>query len=486
MTKKFYITTPIYYLNAAPHIGHAYTTLACDVLTRYKKTYGQDAYFLTGTDEHGANIEKAAQAAGVPPQQWVDDMAAKFIQLWKDLGIQYDDLIRTTESRHTQVVQQIFETLLKKGDIYKGNYSGKYCLSCEAYLDEAELIDGKCPIHKKEPQIITEETYFFKLSAYQDKLLAFYEENPAFLSPKFRAAEIVNFVKSGLRDLSVSRTKVKWGIPVSSDPQHTIYVWFDALINYVSAAGYLSDDKKFNELWPADVHLIGKEIYRFHAVIWPAVLMALGLPLPGKVFAHGWWTVEGDKMSKSLGNIINPTDITNKYGVDALRYFVFREVPFGGDGDFSMSSFVRRYNADLANDLGNLISRTLNMAAKTVGQIPSEDLTEGSFLTSVLSKEADYTAAMDALQFDKALDVIWAAVSAMNKFIDETKPWTLAKDDPKKAAEILLQIIFALRGVNKWLKPFMPASSAEIAKRLAPGPIEKYAPLFPRLEEDKK
>ena len=483
MTKKFYITTPLYYLNSEPHIGHAYTTLAADVLARYKKTKNEPIYFLTGTDEHGANIEKAALNHNVTPQKWTDDMAAKFKELWQVLGIEYDDFIRTTEPRHEKVVQAIFEKLLAKGDIYKGSYRGKYCLSCEAYLDESELVDGKCPIHKKEPQIIEEETYFFKLSAYQDRLLKYYEENPTFISPKHRAQEIINFVKGGLKDLSVSRTKVKWGICVPSDTNHTIYVWFDALINYISAAGYLADENKFKELWPANIHLLGKEILRFHAVIWPAVLMALDLPLSKQDFAHGWWTIEGEKMSKSLGNFIDPRDITAKYGVDAFRYFIFREVPFGQDGDFSMDAFKKRFNADLANDLGNLLSRTLNMAAKNVGEIPQNYTNENSALLKKAEETNKiYEENMNALAFDKALDAIWALAGYMNKYIDETKPWMLAKTDPEKTKEILLELVFALRYFASWLAPFMPASAKEISKRLQSGKIEKYGPLFPRID----
>lgn len=491
MKKKFYITTPIYYLNSAPHIGHAYTTLAADVLARYKKAKGEDVYFLTGTDEHGANIEKSALNAGVTPQKWVDDMAEKFKSLWTSLNINYDDFIRTTQKRHELTVQEIFEKLLKKGDIYKGKYSGKYCLSCEAYLNESELVDGKCPIHKKEPQLIEEETYFFKLSAYQDALLKYYEQNMDFLSPSYRAAEIVNFVKNELKDLSVTRTKVKWGIPVKSDPAHTIYVWFDALINYISAVGYgkalgikeLQDyPLNFEDFWPADIHLIGKEIFRFHAVIWPAVLLALGLPLPKKVFAHGWWTIEGEKMSKSLGNFIDPRDITGKYGVDPLRYFIFREVPFGGDGDFSIDAFKKRFNADLANDLGNLLSRTLNMAAKNLGEIPAECNVKGSMLEKCVEADADYERHMDNLEFDKALDTAWLVIGGMNKYIDETKPWSLAKTDLQKAKDILTELVFSLKYVCKWIAPFMPETSKEMARRLQTGKIEKYAPLFPRIE----
>lgn len=492
--KKFYVTTPIYYLNSVPHIGHAYTTLAADIINRYKKQKGIDSYFLTGTDEHGANIEKSANNAGVTPKQWTDNMAAKFIEMWKDLDIKYDDLIRTTEPRHEAVVQAIFEKLLKSGDIYKGSYTGKYCMSCESYLDESELVDGKCPVHKKEPQVISEETFFFRLSAYQDKLLKFYQDNPDFLSPKFRAAEIINFVKGGLKDLSVSRTKVKWGITVPSAPEHTIYVWFDALINYISAIGY---GKKLgikgyenyplnmDDFWAADIHLIGKEIFRFHAVIWPAVLMALGLPLPKKVFAHGWWTVEGEKMSKSLGNFIDPRDITAKYGVEPLRYFIFREVPFGGDGDFSIEQFKKRFNSDLANDLGNLLSRVLNMAAKNIGTIPENFESERALLKEAKEIDKKYDTEMNNLAFDKALDLAWGLIGKMNRYIDETKPWALAKTEPEKAKNILLELIFALRYVAAWIKPFMPNTSTEISRRLSAGEIQKYAPLFPRIEEGK-
>ncbi|MBR5151552.1 MAG: methionine--tRNA ligase, partial [Elusimicrobiaceae bacterium] len=352
MTKKMYITTPIYYVNSVPHLGHAYTTIACDILARHLRQKGVDVRFLTGTDEHGANIEKSAAAKGVAPKAWADEVSAKYRALWKTLNISYDAFIRTTDPAHEAVVQAIFEKLLKSGDIYLGSYSGKYCTSCEQYYDESEMGENcTCPVHKKPLTDVHEETYFFKLSRYEKPLLMFYEEHPEFLAPKYRASEIINFVKGGLRDLSVTRTKVKWGIPVKSNPAHTIYVWFDALINYISAAGagtLLCEDKTlhqeklalikaadFEQLWPADLHLVGKEIFRFHAVIWPAVLMALGMSLPKQVFAHGWWTVEGEKMSKTLGNVIDPAELGAKYGVDPVRAFLFREVPFGQDGDFS-------------------------------------------------------------------------------------------------------------------------------------------------------
>lgn len=502
MSKKFYITTPIYYVNSVPHIGHAYTTIALDILARYKRQQGFDVRFLTGTDEHGANIEKSATAKGVSPKAWTDEVSAKYKEMWKTLNISYDDFIRTTDAKHEHVVQAIFEKLLKSGDIYLGSYSGKYCLSCEQYYNDSEILEGNlCPVHKKPLTEVHEETYFFKLSRYEKPLLKFYEENPEFLSPKYRANEIINFVKSGLQDLSVTRTKVAWGIPVPSNPKHTIYVWFDALINYISAAGVgtlLCDDKaeheaqlkqiraeKFEDLWPADLHLVGKEIFRFHSVIWPAVLMALNLPLPKKVFAHGWWTVEGEKMSKSRGNIVDPAEVAAKYGVDPVRAFLFREVPFGQDGDFSMESFKNRYNSDLANNIGNLLSRTLNMAAKNIGELPEK--IEGNY--PLLAKSAEVEKAIDKayneLAFDKVLENIYGYASELNKLVNDTKPWELAKTDPAKANEILLELVACLRKVALWLEPFMPTVAQEMQKRLQAGKIEKYPPLFPRLEEKK-
>lgn len=503
MNNKFYITTPIYYVNSVPHIGHAYTTIALDVLARYKRQKGFDVRFLTGTDEHGANIEKSAAAKGVSPKAWTDEVSAKYKEMWKTLNISYDDFIRTTDAKHEHVVQAIFEKLLKSGDIYLGSYSGKYCLSCEQYYNDSEILEGGlCPVHKKPLTEVHEETYFFKLSRYEKPLLKYYEEHPEFLSPKTRANEIINFVKGGLQDLSVTRTKVAWGIPVPSNPQHTIYVWFDALINYISAAGYgmlICEDKaeheaqlkqiraeKFEDLWPADLHLVGKEIFRFHTVIWPAVLMALGLPLPKKVFAHGWWTVEGEKMSKSLGNIVNPAEVAEKYGVDPVRAFLFREVPFGQDGDFSMESFKNRYNSDLANNIGNLLSRTLNMAAKNIGELPAD--IQGDY--KLLAKSADVETAIDKayddLAFDKVLENIYGFAGDLNKLVDEKKPWELAKTDPEAAKAVLLELVACLRKVALWLEPFMPTVAKEMQRRLEPGKIEKYPPLFPRLETDKK
>lgn len=503
MSKKFYATTPIYYVNSVPHIGHAYTTIALDVLSRHKRQKGFDVRFLTGTDEHGANIEKSAAAQGVSPKEWCDTVSGKYKELWKTLNISYDDFIRTTDAKHEHVVQAIFEKLIKSGDIYLGSYSGKYCLSCEQYYNDSEILEGGlCPVHKKPLTEVHEETYFFKLSRYQDALLKFYEENPGFLSPKYRANEIINFVKSGLQDLSVTRTKVKWGVQVPSNPAHTVYVWFDALINYVSAAGLgtlLCEDKAeheaqlkqikadgFESLWPADLHMVGKEIFRFHAVIWPAMLMALGLPLPKKVFAHGWWTVEGEKMSKSMGNIVDPAEVAAKYGVDPLRAFLFREVPFGQDGDFSMESFKNRYNSDLANNIGNLLSRTLNMAAKNLGELPEK--TEGDFPLLAKAQEAENAIDRfyDELAFDKVLETIYGYGGELNKLVNEKKPWELAKTDPEAAKQVLLELVGGLRYIAQWIEPFMPVVAAEMQRRLQPGPIEKYPPLFPRLDGESK
>ena len=503
MSKKFFITTPIYYVNSVPHIGHAYTTLALDILARYKRQKGVDVHFLTGTDEHGANIEKSAAAKGVTPKEWADNVSAQYRQMWKELNISYDDFIRTTDPKHEHVVQAVFEKLIKKGDIYKGSYSGKYCLSCEQYYDESEMLEGGlCPVHKRPLTEVHEETYFFKLSKYQDALLKFYAEHPDFLSPKYRANEIINFVKGGLRDLSVTRTKVKWGVPVKSDPAHTVYVWFDALLNYISATGagtILCEDKKeheehlkklgaekFEDFWPADLHMVGKEIFRFHTVIWPAMLMALELPLPKKVFAHGWWTVEGEKMSKSLGNVVNPVELAHKYGTDPVRAFLFREVPFGQDGDFSMESFKNRYNSDLANNIGNLLSRTLNMAAKNIGELPEKIEGDYKLLAQSAEVEQAIDKAYDELAFDKVLENIYGFASDLNKLVDEKKPWELAKTNPEAAKAVLLELVACLRKVAVWLEPFMPTVAKEMQKRLLPGKIEKYPPLFPRLEANKK
>lgn len=486
--KKFYITTPLYYVNSKPHLGHAYTTIAADVLARYLKSKEREVFFQTGTDEHGSNIEKIAKMHSIDPKKWADDVMMDFKNLWKVLRIDYDYFIRTTDTNHEKQVQLIFEKLIKKGDIYKGEYEGLYCSSCENFFDESELVDGKCPIHKTEPERVKEESYFFRLSAYEKRLLKLYADNKDFLSPEYRASEIIKFVESGLKDISVSRTKVKWGIPVLSDPSHTIYVWFDALLNYITGPGFdvENQNKDFENIWPCDVHLVGKEIFRFHAVIWPAMLMALDLPLPKKVYAHGWWTVEGEKMSKSRGNIVNPEDLVKEYGVDAFRYFIFREVPFGQDGDFSQKAFRQRYNSELANDLGNLFSRVLNMVNKYLENKMPEKPENSKFFEEFSSIQNDLDKDMMNLQFSLALDKIWKAISSLNKKIDEEKPWLMAKSEPEKLKNFLNEMIWCLRLIASWIYPFMPDTSAKMHMYLAVGKTEngdsnfKIEPLFPR------
>ena len=522
MSKTFYVTTPLYYVNAEPHIGHAYTTLAADVLVRHKRARGGSAFLLTGTDEHGANIEKVAKAAGKSPQAWSDEVAARFRTMWEALGIRFDDFIRTTEPRHEKQVQKVFERLLKSGDIYRGSYEGLYCLPCEAYYDEGELLAGNCPVHGRAVEHLREESYFFKLSRFEKPLLDYYEKHPEFLAPSWRASELTNWVKSGLKDISVSRTKVAWGIPVLSDPKHTIYVWFDALQNYITAIGYDPDigavpgaggrgrstfhegepspepgtrnRSSFEELWPADVQLVGKEIYRFHGVIWPAMLMALDLPLPRQVFAHGWWTVEGEKMSKSRGNMIDPRELVAEYGVDALRYFLFREVPFGGDGDFSREAFKTRYNADLANGLGNLTARVIQLVEKNLaGEIPRRPALEGKvFGTGVLAKQSEKIyAAMDALAFHEALGLIWEQIAELNRTVDREKPWATAKTDPEAFKFLMFDLVWSLRLISDWIAPFMPETARKMQEQLGAqaaggwGKLAKGDSLFPRKTEEK-
>jgi methionyl-tRNA synthetase len=483
--KKYYITTPLYYVNYKPHIGHAYTTLAADVLSRFLKSKGIAVYFQTGTDEHGSNIEKTARQFNKEPKQWADEIMSEFKNLWKTLHIEYDYFIRTTDKNHEEQVQNIFEKMIENGDIYLGYYEGLYCQSCENYLDESELIDGKCPIHKKEVEKIKEETYFFKLSKYEKPLLEYYKKNPEFLSPSYRAGEIINFVQSGLKDISVSRTKVAWGIQVKSNPKHTIYVWFDALINYITGPGYRTDgsSSQFNEVWPCDVHLVGKEIFRFHAIIWPAILMSIGVKLPKKVYAHGWWTVEGEKMSKSKGNIINPQDIVQEYGLDAFRYFIFREVPFGQDGDFSLNAFKTRYNSELANDLGNLFSRTINMINKYLNSSMPDKPYNSQTFSQLYSSQTEIEKDMYSLQFSSALDKIWKNISILNKKIDTEKPWEMAKTDKEKVKFFLYEMVWSLRLIASWIYPFMPDTSTKMQMYLSVGQIgdsKKVEPLFPR------
>jgi methionyl-tRNA synthetase len=477
--QPFYITTPIYYANDVPHIGHAYTTVAADVAARWRRLRGDAVHFLTGTDEHGSKIAQAAAAKGQSPADYLEGVVAHYKALWTRLNISHDDFIRTTEERHKRVVQQVFERLLKQGDIYLGAYEGWYCVPDETFWAQGDLVDGRCPTCGRPVEKVKEESYFLRLSAYEKRLLDHYEQNPEFLQPKFRAPEIVQFVKGGLNDLSVSRVKVAWGIPVVSNPRHTVYVWVDALSNYITALDY--DLEKpgplFNQFWPADIHLVGKEIYRFHAVIWPVLLMALGLPLPKQVFAHGWWTVEGEKMSKSKGNVVDPHTVADEYGVDAFRYFVLREVPFGSDGDFSLSALAGRYNAELANALGNLLNRVLTLLEKNFDG--SLDVSTDRALVPPQATEwlSDYDAILTRLSFSEALEKVMGLVSRANKYADEQAPWKLVKTDLAKAHPVLVEMARALKLSALALHPFMPTVTQEMWAQLGePTPLAQAAP----------
>src|SRR5271157_3876219 len=483
MSKKFYITTPIYYVNARPHIGHAYTTIACDAIARRHRMLGDETWFLTGTDEHGQKIERAAQAAGKTPQQFADEVSSAFRASWDRLGLSYDDFIRTTSDRHKQGVQALWRKIRDNGYIYKGVYTGQYCVFDELYVDAEP--GAPCPDCGRPTETVHEENYYFKLSAFQDQLVRLYTEQPDFIRPETRRNEVMAFVRSGLRDLSVSRTSFKWGIPVPNDPKHVIYVWLDALANYMTAIGFGSDDpadqQKLERYWPADVHMIGKEIVRFHCVYWPAFLLAADLPLPKSIIAHGWLLFEESKMSKSRGNIVRSETILDTLGGDALRYFLLREIVFGQDGSFSFDALVGRFNSDLANGLGNLASRTLSMIARYFdGEVPypspsartPADEAIGALAGRTI---ADFHAQFEQFQFSRALETAWSLVAAVNKYIVENEPWAVAERDDRDSRARLATILYtsaeALRIVTALAHPVIPDATARIWTQLALGEI---------------
>ena len=474
MNKKYYITTPIYYPSANFHIGHCYTTIIADAIARYKRLTGFDVFFLTGTDEHGQKIENKAKDAGVTPQAYVDEIVDNAKNLWSSLGITYDKFIRTTDDYHEQAVQKIFEKLYNQGDIYKGKYTGLYCTPCESFWTETQLVDGKCPDCGRDVHEVEEESYFFKLSKYQDRLVEYLESHPEFIQPESRKNEMINnFIKPGLEDLCVSRTTFTWGVPVSFDPKHVVYVWIDALTNYITALGYASDnDELYQKYWPANLHLVGKEIVRFHTIIWPALLMALDIPLPDKVFGHGWLIIDGGKISKSTGNYKDPREYIEEYGVDAVRYFALREVPFGNDGNFSEESLINRTNADLANTLGNLVNRTISMSHKYFeGRIENKKVST-EFDESLISLVNNLTNVveekMSNLRIADALDEIFEVLRRCNKYIDETTPWILAKDENEKdkLQTVLYNLIESIRCTSVLLQAFIPTTAEKIFAQL--------------------
>ncbi len=507
MTKPtYYITTPIYYPSDKLHIGHAYCTTIADTLARFHRAKGEDVFFLTGSDEHGLKIQRKAQEKGITPIEYVDAIIANFKQLWNELNISNNDFIRTSEERHHKVVQDVLTKIFEQGDIYKKNYEGLYCVPCESYWLERQLVDGKCPDCGRPVEKMQEESYFFKLSKYQDWWLQFIEENPNFIQPASRRNEMINFVKQGLEDLCITRTTFDWGIPVPFDKKHVVYVWFDALLNYLTGIKYGTDDAMFNKFWPASLHLVGKEIVRFHTIIWPIMLKAMGVELPQKVYGHGWLVIDGDKMSKSKGNVIDPLALIDEFGADAIRYFLLREIVFGNDGNFSRDALITRINSDLANDLGNLLHRTVSMIEKYHGGVVTnagvneavdEDL-QALVKTTVVNFEKD----MDAMEINSAIKGVWALISRANKYIDETGPWILAKDEAKAARlqTVMYNLAETLRVVAILVAPFIPSTSPKIYTQLGlevpaeflltdaefgkmkSTKVQKGEPLYPRIE----
>ncbi len=508
--KTYYVTTPIYYVNDHPHIGTAYTTVVADVLARYHRLKGEEVFFLTGTDEHGQHVARAAERNGVTPQEWADRMVVHFTEVWERLNISNDFFIRTTSPRHAEVARRFIQKLYDRGDIYLDTYEGWYCVPDESFWLPSQLVEGRCPQCGREVEMVQEENYFFRLSAYADRLLRHIEAHPEFVQPEMRRNEVVSFIRQGLTDQSISRKTITWGIPLPFDESQVMYVWFDALLNYISAIDYGIDEERFRSTWPADVHLIGKEILRFHAIIWPAMLMAAELPLPRQVFAHGWLTVEGEKMSKSKGNVISPHELIDAYGTDAYRYYFLREFSFGYDGNFSRENMTGRYNADLANALGNMVSRVLAMVERYRGGAVPEAGGEEEAADAALREAAsrvfgELDAAMDALAFNEALQAVWNYLGAVNRYVDETAAWDLAKD-PAGAGRldtVLYNQVEAVRLTALLVLPFMPWTGEGIWRRLGftdsihlhhlpaagawglfpPGQkVSKGDPLFPRME----
>ena len=506
MDKRYYITTPIYYVNDKPHIGHAYTTLACDALARFQRLDGRDVKFLTGTDEHGQKVEEAANKAGIDPQSFTDKVSQNFQDLAVNMNFSHDEFIRTTSARHKATCQKLWNILVEKGHIYLGKYAGWYSVRDEAYYTETEIFDGKAPTGAP-VEWVEEPSYFFDLSKWQDKLLAFYDANPDFVAPSSRFNEIKSFVSGGLKDLSVSRASFKWGVPVPNDDDHVMYVWLDALTNYLTAAGWLDDEQAYQAHWPADVHMVGKDIVRFHAVYWPAFLMAADLPLPRRIFAHGWWTNEGQKISKSVGNVIDPNALVEEFGLDQTRYFLLREVPFGNDGDFARSAMISRINSDLANDLGNLSNRVQSLIVKNLdgvhpelpANLQEDDKALLAACDGLLDKVRDCFARQ---QFHEALRQIWDVISQSNRYVDAQAPWALKKTDPPRMAEVLAVLMEAIRQSAILVQPIMPQSANALLDQLKvpadkrdfamlggarrddlPVMIEKPQAVFPRFVE---
>ena len=507
MTKPtYYITTPIYYPSDKLHIGHAYCTTIADTLARFHRAKGEEVFFLTGSDEHGLKIQRKAQEKGITPIEYVDAIIANFKQLWNELNISNNDFIRTSEERHHKVVQDVLTKIFEQGDIYKKNYEGLYCVPCESYWLERQLVDGKCPDCGRPVEKMQEESYFFKLSKYQDWWLQFIEENPNFIQPASRRNEMINFVKQGLEDLCITRTTFDWGIPVPFDKKHVVYVWFDALLNYLTGIKYGTDDAMFNKFWPASLHLVGKEIVRFHTIIWPIMLKAMGVELPQKVYGHGWLVIDGDKMSKSKGNVIDPLALIDEFGADAIRYFLLREIVFGNDGNFSRDALITRVNSDLANDLGNLLHRTVSMIEKYHGGVVTNagvsEAVDEDLQALVKTTVANFEKDMDAMEINSAIKGVWALISRANKYIDETGPWILAKDEAKAARlqTVMYNLAETLRVVAILVAPFIPSTSPKIYTQLGlevpaeflltdaefgkmeSTKVQKGEPLYPRIE----